>query len=124
MKEKILIVEDNQINLKLALKMLEKLGLKADFAKNGLEAYEMTLEIKYDLIFMDVQMPVLDGHQATKKIIEHHQGKAPVIVALTANVFQTDIDQCYNSGMHDFLSKPISKLQLHPSSLQMVSDHN
>lgn len=107
MKHKILVVEDNQINQKIANKMLTMLGLTCDTAVNGEEALTALAAKEYSFIFMDMQMPVMDGITATKKIIEKYGNKRPTIVAMTANVFQEDRDLCSAAGMDDFIAKPI-----------------
>ncbi len=102
----ILVAEDNQANQKLALKVLSKLGFNASLAENGHEAIAMAADIQYDMIWMDVQMPEMDGLQATKHIRENHQHQ-PVIIAMTANAMKEDKDECIGAGMNDFLSKPV-----------------
>jgi signal transduction histidine kinase/CheY-like chemotaxis protein len=108
MKHKILVVEDNQINQKIANKMLTMLGLTCDTAVNGQEALTALAAKEYSFIFMDMQMPVMDGITATKKIIEKYGNKRPTIVAMTANVFQEDRNLCAAAGMDDFIAKPIA----------------
>ncbi|MEM7369597.1 MAG: response regulator [Bacteroidota bacterium] len=108
---KILIVEDNLVNQKVALRMLSKLGYQADIAGNGIEAIEAWKLIPYDLIFMDMQMPEMDGLTATINIrkMEEEQGYHPIIIAMTANAMKEDKDKCLQAGMDDYLSKPIQK---------------
>jgi signal transduction histidine kinase/ligand-binding sensor domain-containing protein/DNA-binding response OmpR family regulator len=102
----ILIAEDNLVNQKLARHILEKMGYKPDLAINGHEALNaMTLK-KYDLVFMDVQMPEMDGLEATRFIREHMQHQ-PVIIAMTANAMPEDKEICIKNGMDDYLSKPM-----------------
>ncbi len=105
---KILIAEDNPINQKLALRMLEKIGHKADTVSNGLEVIERLKTNKYDIIFMDIQMPEMDGIEATKHIISNYKDSKPQIIAMTANAMKEDRDICLNSGMDDYISKPVS----------------
>jgi PAS domain S-box-containing protein len=105
----VLLVEDNVINQKVATRSLSKLGLNADVAGNGLEALK-ALEIKdYDLIFMDMQMPEMDGLTATREIrkLIPDQPQNPLIIAMTANAMQGDRQRCLDAGMNDYLSKPI-----------------
>jgi signal transduction histidine kinase/CheY-like chemotaxis protein len=110
---RILVVEDNLVNQKVALLMLERLGYRADHVANGLEAVEAVRRVPYDVVLMDLQMPELDGFGATKQIIaEHKPGRRPRIVALTANAFDEDRDQCLAAGMDDHLSKPLQKDKL------------
>lgn len=111
-KVKILIVEDNPINAKLMLRMLQLMGQPADVAPDGAVAVAMTHEQQYDLIFMDIQMPGMDGYEATKFIRarEEASGERPVqIVALTADAFQSTREKCLNVGMNGYISKPVQK---------------
>ncbi|MEJ7644700.1 MAG: response regulator [Chryseolinea sp.] len=103
---KILVAEDNRINQKLALKILSKLGYNADIAENGNEVLEEVSKIKYDLIFMDVQMPEMDGLEATR-MIRLCLTVQPVIIAMTANAMQGDREECLQAGMDGYLSKPV-----------------
>jgi signal transduction histidine kinase/ActR/RegA family two-component response regulator len=112
MTHQILVVEDNRINQIIAENMLRKLGLSCDIAVNGLEALTAVANKKYSLIFMDMQMPVMDGISATKKIVEKYGNKRPTIVAMTANAFQKDKDRCINAGMNDFIAKPFDLAEL------------
>lgn len=104
---RILIAEDNRVNLKLALKMLERLGYQADVARDGLEVLDMWRSHTYDIIFMDVHMPEIDGLELTRRIkAETPADQAPRIVALTAGVLTGDRDKCFAAGMDDFVGKP------------------
>ena len=111
---KILLVEDNPFNQKVALLMLKKLGYQADVADNGREAVDhlfanLNSEKAYDFVFMDVQMPIMDGRTATKIIRENVSSKTkPWIVALTADALPEDRDACLDSGMNDYISKPVN----------------
>lgn len=102
---RILVAEDNKTNQDVALKVLSKLGYEAALAQNGEEALEMVGENKFDLIFMDVQMPVKDGLEATR-MIRLCLNTQPVIIAMTANAIQGDRQKCINAGMDDYMSKP------------------
>ncbi|MEA5594498.1 response regulator [Rivularia sp. UHCC 0363] len=105
---RILLVEDMPLNQKVALHMLQRLGYRADVAANGLEAIKTLRRQDYDLVFMDVQMPEMDGLQATRHICkEWLPGSRPWIVAITANAMQGDREECLNAGMNDYISKPI-----------------
>lgn len=102
----VLVAEDNAINQRVAARMLGRLGCIVDLCGNGLEAVTMANGFKYDLILMDVQMPELDGFEATLRI-RAHASSQPKIVALTASAMQSDRDACKAAGMDDYLSKPI-----------------
>lgn len=105
---KILVVEDCALNCKFVVKTLNNSGISCDVALNGKEAVEAFKSRKYDLIFMDCQMPILDGYNATMEIRKSEKEGAHVpIVALTAHAYQSDKDKCLESGMDDYLSKPI-----------------
>jgi two-component system, sensor histidine kinase and response regulator len=107
---RILLVEDNAINQKLATVMLTKGGYQVDVADNGKEAVER-LAIKpdeYDLIFMDIQMPEMDGYEATRTIREKGFGEIPII-ALTANAMKGEQKKCFDAGMNDYIAKPIKR---------------
>lgn len=105
----ILLAEDNGMNQLFALKILEKFGYSADVAENGIEAVKLFKQTPYNMIFMDVQMPYMDGLEATKKILESTlESEQPVIVAMTANAMKEDREQCFAAGMKDFISKPVS----------------
>lgn len=103
----ILIAEDNPVNQKLAVRVLDKLGYHADIANNGEGAVTMSEKMKYDLIFMDIQMPGMDGMEATKNI-RTTGGRQPIIIAMTANAMQGDREHCIDAGMDDYISKPIN----------------
>jgi len=110
---RVLVAEDNLVNQKIALLMLERLGYRADLVANGLEAVEAVRQVPYDLVLMDLQMPELDGLDATRQILaEHPAGRRPRIVALTANAFDDDRLECLAAGMADHLSKPLQKEKL------------
>jgi len=108
----ILIVEDNLINQKVAGLLLEKLGYKYDIAENGQVALDKLEQKHYSFIFMDIQMPVMNGHDATKEIIARYKNQRPNIVAMTANTFDEDKEKCFASGMDDFIAKPISEQEM------------
>ncbi|GMM83848.1 ATP-binding protein [Pseudoalteromonas sp. MTN2-4] len=108
----ILIVEDNLINQKVAGMLLEKLGYKYDIAENGKVALEKLEQKYYTFVFMDIQMPVMNGHDATKEIIARYKNQRPNIVAMTANTFEEDKEKCFASGMDDFIAKPISEQEM------------
>lgn len=105
---KLLLVDDNEINLKVGKYLLEKIGYKPDTASNGLEAYNHFRKNDYDVIFMDVDMPIMNGFESTQKIREYTKNDtSPIIVAMTANAMQGDREKCLESGMNDYIPKPI-----------------
>lgn len=109
-KLQVLLVEDNIINQKVALNHLKRLGVKADVAKNGKVAVSMAAEKLYDVIFMDVQMPVMDGYEATRSIRKMEDLSAqPKIVGLTAFAMKGDRERCMEAGMDHYISKPFQK---------------
>jgi PAS domain S-box-containing protein len=104
----ILIAEDNSINQKLIVRILKILGEEVDIANNGLEALNAALKKKYDIILMDIQMPEMDGYEATRRIrSDVSKANQPVIIAMTANTLQGDREKCIEAGMNDYMSKPI-----------------
>ncbi|MCC9165768.1 PAS domain S-box protein [Pontibacter harenae] len=109
----VLLVDDNQINQKVAQKQLERLGCRIDIASNGLEAIDYAVSHNYSIIFMDIQMPEMDGVTATKHIKEKLQQKCPPIVAMTAYSMREDADRFISQGMDDYVSKPIKGIDLH-----------
>ena len=102
---RVLVAEDNPVNQRIALKMLERLGHDASIAVNGREALERTRTELFDLILMDCQMPEMDGFQAAREI--RRRSATPPIVALTANALEGDRQRCLDAGMNDYLPKPI-----------------
>ncbi len=103
----ILIAEDNLINQKLIRNVFELLGYKADIAANGLEALSALKLKNYNLIFMDIQMPEMNGYEATGIIVERRKEDRPVIIAMTANAMQGDKEKCLEAGMDDYITKPM-----------------
>ncbi|MDA7928378.1 ATP-binding protein [Mariniblastus sp.] len=111
-KLKILIVEDNPVNRLLAVKILGQVGFTADVAVDGLEAVEFVKKSPYDLIFMDLQMPVMDGYEAMRKIRSNVAISQPRIIVISANVQPQDVSNSYNAGADGFLPKPIDRKAL------------
>ncbi len=108
---KLLVAEDNLINQKLIIKILNKLGYEPSLANNGTEALKLMADETYDIILMDIQMPEMDGLETTRHIREDSNIDQPYIVAMTANAMPEDREDCYNAGMDNYISKPL-KLDL------------
>jgi CheY-like chemotaxis protein len=105
---RILLAEDNVVNQKLALRLLQQMGYRADMASNGIEAIESIERQTYDIVLMDVQMPEMDGLEASRRITaKMPPGQRPRIVAMTANAMQGDREECLAAGMDDYVTKPI-----------------
>lgn len=111
---RVLLAEDNLVNQKVAIKILQKMNCTVDAAANGQEAVNMVKQFPYQLIFMDCQMPEMDGYEATgviKKYLKEHNMEIPII-AMTANAIKGDREKCIAAGMDDYLSKPIDQNKL------------
>ena len=104
---KVLIVEDNLINQEVASELLKEVGMKVEIAENGSVAIDMASKNRFDLILMDVQMPVLDGYAATREIRQRSLNRLTPIIAMTALAFEEDKRQCFDAGMNDHLGKPV-----------------
>ena len=105
---RVLLAEDNVVNQKLALRLLQQMGYRADVASNGIEAIECIARQPYDVVLMDVQMPEMDGLEASRRITARWPpGERPHIVAMTANAMQGDREECLAAGMDDYVTKPI-----------------
>ncbi len=105
---RILLAEDNVVNQKLAMRLLSQMGYRADLASNGIEAIECITRQPYDVVLMDVQMPEMDGLEASRRITSKWPvQKRPRIIAMTANAMQGDREECLAAGMDDYVTKPI-----------------
>ncbi|HEY3564114.1 MAG TPA: response regulator, partial [Casimicrobiaceae bacterium] len=110
---RILLAEDNVVNQKLAMRLLQQMGYRADLASNGIEAIESVARQTYDVVLMDVQMPEMDGLEASRQITARWPvAQRPRIVAMTANAMQGDREMCMAAGMDDYVTKPIRVEQL------------
>lgn len=107
----ILLAEDNPVNRKVTLIALKKLGLKADTAENGQEVLVALEEHHYDLVLMDIQMPEMDGIEATK-IIRKRWSQGPKIIVVTSIEAEKGRDLCYDAGADDYLNKPVNMYEL------------
>ncbi len=105
---KILVAEDNAINQKLILRLFEMLGYTIQIAANGFEVIDALNRMEIDIVFMDIQMPEMDGIEATYQIINQWGDQKPLIVAMTANALKTDREKCLAAGMDDYISKPLT----------------
>jgi CheY-like chemotaxis protein/HPt (histidine-containing phosphotransfer) domain-containing protein len=109
----ILVADDNAVNQQLALALLGKMGYGADVVTNGADVLEALARRRYDVVLMDVEMPVMDGLEASRRINrEWRDGRRPRIIAMTANAMQGDRETCLAAGMDDYLSKPIRREEL------------
>ncbi len=114
-KAKVLVAEDNLINQKVTVSILTSMGIKPDVVDNGLLAFEACKQKDYDIVLMDVQMPEMDGLEATVSILDYFNDlsrKIPVIIAMTANVLEKSKNECRNAGMKGFITKPVSPKEL------------
>ena len=106
---RVLVAEDNSINQEIVRDVLENAGMECRVAENGFEALEALRESGFDAVLMDVQMPEMDGFEATRRIREEHGDKAPAIIAMTAHALKGDAERCLKAGMDAYVSKPINQ---------------
>jgi signal transduction histidine kinase/CheY-like chemotaxis protein len=121
----VLVAEDNIVNQKVAFRILERFGISVDIVKNGKEAFEAEQDSGYDLIFMDMEMPIMDGLEATRKIkeIRNQHSHKPIIIAMTANAMQEDRERCFAAGMDDFIAKPITLQSIKQILVKWLDDN-
>jgi CheY-like chemotaxis protein len=120
---RVLLAEDNAVNQRVAVLLLERLGCRVDVAGNGLEALDLSGRLPYDIIFLDCQMPELDGYGAARAIREREAGGLRVpIIALTANAMAGDREECLAAGMDDYLSKPVDFASLASALRRYAAD--
>ena len=118
---RLLLAEDNLVNQKVAMSMLKRMGWQTHLARNGLEAVEAMEKEDFRVILMDMQMPSMDGLEATRLIRTHPAGKNIPILAMTASAFDNDRQRCLEVGMNDFISKPVEPERLFAVLLHWLS---
>jgi two-component system, sensor histidine kinase len=123
---KVLVVDDNVVNLVIMRKFLTKMGIEAEVVSNGREAIALVKDHHFDVIFMDIQMPEMDGLTATRCIRAMDLAVQPFIIALTANAFETDRERSLQAGMNEFLSKPFlfEEIKAKLAAFRQASTHH
>jgi len=104
---RVLVVDDNPVNRKVAGGFLKKIGFQVDMVEDGQQAVDAAEKNAYGLIFMDCQMPVMDGYEATREIRKRFPGEMLPIIAVTANAMEGDREKCFDAGMDDYIAKPL-----------------
>jgi signal transduction histidine kinase/ActR/RegA family two-component response regulator len=124
-RESVLLVEDNEINQRVATRMLQRLGLQSDIASNGSEALGALERAHYDLVFMDLQMPVMDGFEASTELRRRERGTGEhvPIIAMTANALPEDREACFAAGMDDHVAKPVTLAELRRVVHRWLPEH-
>ncbi|MBF0125422.1 MAG: response regulator, partial [Magnetococcales bacterium] len=121
---RVLLVEDNDINRQVAQEILERVGLVVEWAGNGVEALHKVATQTYDIVLMDVQMPVMDGYEATRQLRRQPQYAQLIVVAMTANAMSGDREQCLAAGMNDHVGKPIHRRELFDTLTKWIAPRN
>jgi PAS domain S-box-containing protein len=117
----VLLVEDNEINQEVAQELLNKAGISVTLAANGQEALDLIAEQTFDGVLMDIQMPVMDGYTATRKLRENERYKSLPVIAMTANAMADDIERCLSSGMNGHISKPINVTEMFRTMAEWIT---
>jgi CheY-like chemotaxis protein len=118
---KILLAEDNPVNQKVALLMLKRMGYAADVVANGQEVLQAVKRQSYDVVLMDVQMPEMDGLEATRAVLDMKLNKRPKILAMTAYALEGDKERCLRAGMDGYISKPVKLEELRNALLRLYN---